>query len=136
MTPRIAYTLSVLALFAGAAVAAPEPGSPESLAQAKEGELARLDLQTIRKFGEAQGRFEVVVAWADSSRPAPEDYGPRQVRYMANCEEGTIALAAVGVFDRNGQLTKTMVIPPGGADPIKPEKGSQEAKWLQRVCMF
>lgn len=136
MTPRIAYTLSVLALFAGAAAAAPDPGSPESLAQAKEGELARLDLQTIRKFGEAQGRFEVVVAWADSSRPAPEDYGPRQVRYMANCEEGTIALAAVGVFDRNGQLTKTMVIPPGGADPIKPEKGSQEAKWLQRVCMF
>ena len=136
MTPRIAYTLSVLALFAGAAAAAPDPGSPESLAQAKEGELARLDLQTIRKFGEAQGRFEVVVAWADSSRPAPEDYGPRQVRYMANCEEGTISLAAVGVFDRNGQLTKTMVIPPGGADPIKPEKGSQEAKWLQRVCMF
>jgi hypothetical protein len=136
MTARIAYTLSVLALFAGAAAAAPDPGSPESLAQAKEGELARLDLQTIRKFGEAQGRFEVVVAWADSSRPAPEDYGPRQVRYMANCEEGTIALAAVGVFDRNGQLTKTMVIPPGGADPIKPEKGTQEAKWLQRVCMF
>ena len=136
MTARIAYTLSVLALFAGAAAAAPDPGSPESLAQAKEGELARLDLQTIRKFGEAQGRFEVVVAWADSSRPAPEDYGPRQVRYMANCEEGTISLAAVGVFDRNGQLTKTMVIPPGGADPIKPEKGSQEAKWLQRVCMF
>ena len=84
MTARIAYTLSVLALFAGAAAAAPDPGSPESLAQAKEGELARLDLQTIRKFGEAQGRFEVVVAWADSSRPAPEDYGPRQVRYMAN----------------------------------------------------
>jgi hypothetical protein len=136
MTSRIAYILSVLALFAGAAAAAPDPGSPESLAQAKEGELARLDLQTIRKFGEAQGRFEVVVAWADSSRPAPEDYGPRQVRYMANCEEGTISLAAVGVFDRNGQLTKTMVIPPGGADPIKPEKGSQEAKWLQRVCMF
>ena len=41
-----------------------------------------------------------------------------------------------GVFDRSGQLTKTMVVPPGAADPIKPEKGSQEAKWLQRVCMF
>jgi hypothetical protein len=136
MTARIAYTLALVALLAGASVHAQEPGSPESLAQAKEGEVARLDLQTIRKFGESQGRFEVVVAWADTSRPAPEGYGPRQVRYMANCEEGTISLAAIGVFDRNGQLTKTMVIPPGGADPIKPEKGSQEAKWLQRVCMF
>jgi hypothetical protein len=136
MTARIAVTLSALALLAGAAAHAQEPGSPESLAQAKAGEEARLDLQTIRKFGQTQGRFEVVVAWADSSRPAPEDYGPRQVRYMANCDEGTISLAAIGVFDRSGQLTKTMIIPPGGADPIKPEKGSQEAKWLQRVCMF
>jgi hypothetical protein len=136
MTARIARTLSVLALVAGTPVHAQEPGSPESLAQAKAGEAARLDLQTIRKFGESQGRFEVVVAWADSTRPAPEDYGPRHVRYMANCDEGTIALAAIGVFDRSGQLTKTVVVPPGAADPIKPEKGSQEAKWLQRVCMF
>ena len=73
---------------------------------------------------------------ADRSRPFPEDYIPRRVRYAVNCQEGTLTLAAIGLFDRAGQLMRTMVVPPGASDPVKPEKGSAEAKWIQRACMF
>jgi hypothetical protein len=45
-------------------------------------------------------------------------------------------LAAVGLYDRNGNVAQTMVVPPRSIDPVKPVKGSDEAKWLQRVCMF
>jgi hypothetical protein len=113
-----------------------EPPSIESMAQVKPGEKAQLDLQTIHRYGEAQGRFDVVLAWADPGMPRPEGQAMRRVRYMANCEEGTITLAAVGVFDSAGQVLKTMVAPPRSVDPVKPEKGSEEAKWLRRVCMF
>jgi hypothetical protein len=47
-----------------------------------------------------------------------------------------MTLAAVGLFDANGQLQKTLVVPPRASDPVKPEKGTPAAKWLQRVCMF
>jgi hypothetical protein len=55
---------------------------------------------------------------------------------MANCKDGTMVVAAVGLFDPSGQLAKTIVAPPRSIDEVKPEKGTQEAKWLQRVCMF
>lgn len=136
MSTRIAHTLSALALVAVAPAHAQQPQTPEELAQVREGEVARLDLQTIRKYGDTQGRFEILIAWADSGRPAPEGYGPRTVRYMADCSEGTMMLAAVGLYDRNGQVAKTMLVPPRSVDPVKPQKGSDAAKWLQRVCMF
>jgi len=136
MTPRLAYASIVLVLLAGAPLHAQQPPSAEKWAQVQEGEVARLDLQTIRKYGDNQGRFEVLVAWADSSRPAPEDHAARTVRYMADCDAGTIMLAAVALYDRNGNVAKTMLVPPRSVDPFKPAKGSDEAKWLQRVCMF
>lgn len=113
-----------------------QPEPIEAAAQPQPGERASLDLQSIRRYGEVQGRFEVVVAWADPGTPRPAGLGQRRVRYMANCEEGTMTLAAVGVFDDNGSVLKTMVAPPGSLDPVKPEKGTEEAKWLRRVCMF
>jgi len=136
MPPRFAHASIVLALLAAAPVYAQQARSAEQWAQVQQGEVARLDLQTIRKYGDSQGRFEVLVAWADSSRPAPEDYAARTVRYMADCDAGTIMLAAVGLYDRNGNVAQTMVVPPRSVDPVKPVKGSDEAKWLQRVCMF
>jgi hypothetical protein len=137
MKPRLAWIAFVIGLsFGPPLVAAEAPLDAEALAQPREGESATLMLDSIRRFGEALGRFDVRVAWADDTRPAPGDYFPRRVRYQANCEEGTITLAAVAVFDGSGQLQKTMVVPPGASDPVTPQKGSQPAKWLRRVCMF
>jgi hypothetical protein len=126
----------LLVLFLAAPALADDPYSPEPLAQVKAGERAELDLQTIRRYGEIQGRFEVVVAPVDQSSVPPDGPAFRRVRYMANCEEGTMTLAAVGVIDSNGNVLKTLVAPPGSLDPVKPEKGSEQAKWLRRVCMF
>jgi hypothetical protein len=108
----------------------------ETLAQPQEGEAAKLDLQSLQRMGDVIGRFEVVVSWVDATRAPPADYGSRRVRYMTNCEEGTYTLVAVGVFDRSGHLMKTMVVPPGAADPVKAQKGTEAAKWVRQVCMF
>ena len=116
--------------------AAQAPLDAETLAQAREGESVSLDMQSIRRFGDTLGSFQVSVVWVDSVRPPPEDYFPRRVRYAVNCDEGTLTLAAVGLLDRAGQMQKMMVVPPGASDPVKPAKGSEQAKWVQRVCMF
>jgi hypothetical protein len=125
-----------LFLFLSLPAAAQVPADAEALAKPRDGETAALELETIRKFGDALARFEVTIAWADAARPAPSDYGARRVRYMANCDEGTMTVAAVALFDRSGALQKTLVVPPGGSDPVKPEKGTDAEKWLRRACMF
>jgi hypothetical protein len=128
---------ALLILFLAFPVFGEEPLPIESLAQLKPGEKAQLDLQTIRRYGEVQGRFEVVVAAAETdAQPAADAAVARRVRYMANCQEGTMTLAAVGVFDSSGNVLKSVVAPPGSLDPVKPEQGSEQAKWLRRVCMF
>lgn len=109
--------------------------TPETLARVAEGEVGQLDTQSIVKYGDIQGRFDVFIERGDGA-PSPDGTTPRRVRYMVNCQEGTMAVAAVGLFDRGGQVSKTMVSPPGAVDPVKPEKGSEEAKWLQRTCLF
>jgi hypothetical protein len=136
MNLRIACIASVIALSLDLPAAAQGPEEAEALAQPRDGETATLDLQTIRKFGENLGRFDVNIVWTDTSLPRPADYAPRRVRYMADCAEGSLTLAAVGLFDLNGQVQKTLVVPPRASDPVKPEKGTPAAKWLQRVCMF
>jgi hypothetical protein len=136
MTPHPRFTAAVLALLTVAPAIAQQPRSAEQWAQVQEGELAQLDLQSIRKYGDSQARFEVLIGRADATRAAPEDYVPRTVRYMANCDESTITLAAVGLYDRNGQVAKTLIVPPGAGDAVQPAKGSEEAKWIRRACMF
>jgi hypothetical protein len=136
MIVRLVFALACVAAFGAPALAQQQPEPIELAAQPKAGERADLDLQSIRRYGETQGRFEVVVAWADPGAPRPAGLGQRRVRYMANCEDGTITLAAVGVFDDVGNVAKTMIAPPGSIDPVKPEKGTEQAKWLRRVCMF
>ena len=136
MTSGVAQISIVLVLLGAIPLHAQQPRSAEEWAEVREGEIAHLDLQTIRKFGESQGRFDVLITWADSVRPPPQDYLPRTVRYAANCEEGTMVLVAVGIYDRNGQVAKTLVVPPGAADAVKPQKPSDQAKWVQRTCMF
>jgi hypothetical protein len=117
-------------------VLAQAPDSAEALAKPQPGETAELDLQSIRRYGERSGRFEVTIAWADSSRGRPDGLWPRRVRYAIDCEEETMMLAAVGVFDNAGQVQRTMVVPPGAVDAVKPLKGSTEHKWLRKACLF
>lgn len=107
----------------------------ETLARIAEGEVGELDTTTIRKYGDIQGRFDVHIKRRDGA-PSPSGVTPRTVRFMANCKDGTMVVAAVGLFDPGGQLAKTMVAPPGAVDPTAPEKGTQEEKWLRTVCMF
>ena len=148
MSLRIICIAAAVALATSSPVTAQTPGTAptppatqvpldaEVLAQPREGESASLDLQSISRFGDTLGVFHIIVVWVDSVRPPPEDYIPRRVRYAVNCDEGTLTLAAVFLLDRAGQLQKTMVVPPGASDPVKPAKGSEQAKWVQRVCMF
>jgi hypothetical protein len=132
---RFSLTLPMLAL-ACLPAQAQQQDSPEALAQLKDGEVARLDLDTIRRFGDSVGRFEVLIGEGDAARPAPQTHVPRRVRYVVKCDDGSIALAAVALYDRAGNVTKTIVVPPGAVDPVKPEKGSEAYKWVQRTCMF
>lgn len=136
MSLRTVCMSLAVALLPTLSAAAEAPLDAETLAQPREGESATLDMVSIHRFGDTYGTFEVIVVWIDSVRPPPEDYFARRVRYAVNCDEGTLTLAAVGLIDRAGQLHKRMVVPPGASDPVKPPKGSDEAKWLQRVCMF
>lgn len=136
MSFRVSCIACTVVLSSSLPVAAQTSPDADTLSRPREGESAELDLQSIRRFGDTLGSFQVSVVWADSALRPPEDYFPRRVRYAVNCDEGTLTLAAVGVIDGNGQLQKTLVVPPGASDPVKPEKGSKQAKWVQRVCMF
>jgi hypothetical protein len=129
-------SLPVALMLVWAPVRAQDPDAAEVLAQPKAGEVAELDLQTIRRFGEKLGRFEVNILWADSAIPQPADFSPRRVRYAIDCEDQTMTLAAVAVFDSAGQLKRTLIVPPGAIDPVTPPKGSTERKWLRQACLF
>lgn len=136
MIQRVAIALAV-ALGASSLHAQDTPPQPDVLAQVQPGEKSSFDLQSVKKYGDIQGQFDVIINWSeDADIPKPKDYTPRRVRYLANCEEGTMTVAAVGIFDQIGQISKTVVAPPRSLDPVKPEKGSPQAKWVQQVCMF
>jgi len=135
MRYRFAVPLIFSATAIGGTATAQQTLDPEILAKVREGEVAELDTPSITKYGELQGRFDVKIKRQDGAE-SPDGTTPRTVRFMTNCREGTMVVAAVGLFDPSGQLAKTMVSPPGAIDPAKPEKGTQEAKWLQTVCMF
>jgi len=135
MTRHLVVVLALpLSVLAGPVSA--EDFDAETLAKPQEGETAKLDLQSIQRLGDVIGRFEVLVTWTDTTRAVPPDHYSRRVRYATNCVEGTYVLAAVGLIDRNGIGVKTMVVPPGAVDPVKPEKGTEAAKWVRQVCMF
>jgi hypothetical protein len=114
---------------------AQDAGSAESQATIKQGELGRLDRDSIGEYGPAT-RFEVSIAWNDAEGKRPAEHQSRIVRYVANCKEGTLTVAAVGVFDSTGRLMKRMMVPPGAADPLTPDAGSPQAKWLKDVCAY
>ena len=130
-TTRIAVVALLLALTRP--VVAQDETSAEALAVPQPGERVALERDTIAQYG-TQTRFEVAITWDASAGARPATYRPRAVRYVADCQAGTLALVAVGLFDSSGQLVKSLILPPGAADPVTPAAGSQEHKWLKEVC--
>lgn len=112
---------------------AQDENSAGTQAAIKAGEVARLDRDSIGEYGSTR-RFEVEIVWNEDAGQRPGDHKARKIRYVADCGAGTLTVAAVGVFDRSGMLEKRMIVPPGAAEPMKPEAGTPQAKWLAQVC--
>jgi hypothetical protein len=129
----LALAVTGLPLIMPPAVWAQDENSPEGMAAIKEGEVGRLDRDSVREFGQ-QMRFEVSIRWGDTGAPKPEAHMTRVVRYVADCKAGSLLLVAVAVIDGSGSRVKTMLSPPGAADPVVPEAGSPQARWLKDVC--
>ena len=135
MRNGLAVILFSCAVSAMTGASAQDVGSAESQATIKQGEVGRLDRDSIGEYGPAT-RFEVSIAWNDAEGKRPAEHQSRIVRFVASCKEGTLTVAAVGVFDSTGMLVKRMMVPPGAVDPLTPDAGSPEAKWLKDVCMY
>jgi hypothetical protein len=133
MRNAVAASGLMLCLISVPAAHAQDDATPEAQAAIGTGDQARLDRDSIGDYGEMR-RFDVDIAWNDAAGPRPGDHKNRRARYVADCKAQTLTLAAVAVFDRTGLLEKRMIVPPGAADPIKPEAGTPQAKWLQEVC--
>jgi hypothetical protein len=131
---RLAFmgTVTLLALAAVTSALAQDENTPEGMAVIKPGEVASLARDTIHDFGQTKV-FEVRIVWGDTG-PRPDGYLRRNVRYVADCKAGTLAVSAVAVFDVSGARIKTMISPPGAVDPAAPAAGSLQARWLQEVC--
>jgi len=127
-------SLSMAILLALAATAgAQDLDDPEAMAAIKQGEIGRLERDTIGSYGDLT-RFDVSVVWDSAAAARPEGYMGRRLRYVADCKARTLTLGAVSVFDASGRLMKTMILPPGAVDPAAPAEGSVESKWLREVC--
>jgi len=126
-------TAALLALTAIKSALAQDENTPEGMAAIKPGEVASLARDTIHDFGQTKV-FEARIVWGDTGGPRPDGYLRRNVRYVADCKAGTLAVSAVAVFDASGARVKTMISPPGAVDPAAPAAGSLQARWLQEVC--
>ena len=112
---------------------AQDESTPEAQAVIRDGEAGRLDRNSVSVYGPLT-RFEASIVWDEAAGQRPPGHMSRKVRYVAECKAGTLTLAAVGVFDSAGGLAKTLLVPPGAADPVAPKPGSTEARWLREVC--
>lgn len=120
-------------LFAAVSASAQASYSPEDFAVIEQGERVSFDSQSVRTLGELT-RFEIAIrAKAASERPVGSA-ALRQVRYVAKCAAGEMALASVILVDGNGRVLKNMVVPPGAGEYQKPAAGSQEAAWMAKAC--
>ena len=128
--------LGVVILLAVASVSralAQEQSAPEAMAVIKDGEVGRLERDSLKAYGEI-AHFDVSIVWDDAAGPRPAGHTGRRVRYVADCKAATLVVAAVSVFDASGKLVKTLILPPGAVDPVQLQKGSPEARWLREVC--
>lgn len=131
------YSIGLLLLASGAllsTVRAQASNDPEVLATPQAGERAEIDLQSIVRYGDRLGRFEVDITRGDAAAASPDALGPRRVRYVVDCEAQTITLAAVAVFDLSGQLQRSLMVPPGAVDALQPNAGTVQQSWLRKAC--
>jgi hypothetical protein len=128
-----AIAISLLVLTVALQVRAQDEATPEEQAVIKPGEMGHLDRGSILAYGPLT-RFEASVAWDEAGGPRPTGYKSRKVRYVADCKAGTLTLAGVGVFDSEGKVVKTTVVPPGASDAVTPKSDSSEARWLKEAC--
>jgi len=126
------FCVIVAALAIGSA-AAQDNYSVESLAAITESHHTRFDPQSVREVG-GTTRFEVRVTWKDPDQRPPGAPASRYVRYLANCADGTLAIAGVVLQDEVGRMLKNVIVPPGAWEYAKPAAGSREAEWMKRAC--
>lgn len=79
-------------------------------------------------------RFDVNAGWKHPEQ-RPETEAPRRIlRYLARCEQKELAIMNVAVYDTSLRIAKSFGIAPGGWDFAKPESGTAEARFLEKVC--
>ncbi|HWQ37962.1 MAG TPA: surface-adhesin E family protein [Burkholderiales bacterium] len=129
---RSAFVLTWMAL-AILPASAQDDYTIESLAAIADHHRAQFDSESIRRQGDF-ARFEVRVTWKDPEQRPTGAPASRVVRFLADCAQGLLALAAVSLYDESGRLLKNAIVPPGSWEYSKPEAGSREARWLQSAC--
>ncbi len=125
--------LPLLAALAPLPVLAQASYSADELATVQFGERVVYDAQSVRTLGELT-RFEVMITARPPSERTPGSAAERKVRYAARCTAGELAIAGVTLYDDSGRMLKTIVVPPGAGDYVKPAAGSNEAQWMSRAC--
>lgn len=125
-------TLFLAALAVGSA-AAQDDYSVQALATISDAHHAFFNPDSVREVGDTT-HFEVRVTWMDPEKRPPGAPATRYVRYLANCGEGTVAVAGVVLQDEVGRMLKNVMVPPGGWEYAKPASGSRESDWMKRVC--
>jgi hypothetical protein len=103
----------------------------ESLAAVSEQQVAKLDTNSVRREAGVT-RFDVRVTPKDSEQPGSGIV--RNVRYLADCSKGVLAVAGVAIHDAQGRMLKNAIVPPGTWEYETPAEDSREAQWLKQVC--
>lgn len=105
----------------------------EAAAAVTDANTVRLERDSITRYGDML-RFDVWVGWKDPSARPQGEPSRKVIRYLARCNDGTLAISSVASFRTTSEPSKTYGIAPGGWDFEKPAPGSQAADWLARVC--
>lgn len=126
------FPVVFLLSFAGVAVAE-DANTVEALSEIGDSEVASMERQSIQSRGRDTA-FEVSVKWRDPGQRPPDAPAGRVIRYVANCSEKTIVVAAVTTMDQNGRIRKRYLVPPGGADFLPAKEGSAEQRWMKDAC--
>jgi len=130
MRTRMTLFMAALAI---ANAAAQDDYSVGALATITDAHHAFFSPDSVREVGGIT-HFEVRVTWMDPEKRPPGVPATRYVRYLANCPEGTLAVAGVVLQDEVGRMLKNVIVPPGGWEYAKPASGSRESEWMKRAC--
>ena len=127
------FLVGIAALAVSSGVMAQEGYTVEGVAKVRENETARFYPDSVR---ESAGKhiFDVAIRYADPDDAPAGGMASRRVTYRADCTDKTLSVSIIRLRNARGQIFKTITVPPGGEDYIKPERHSREDDWLFRVC--